>query len=607
MTVAVSLSPLFNGTQLFTSGGIPLNSGLINCYQAGGTTPQDTYTTSAGMVKNANPIVLAADGRPPNEVWLVDGNTYRFDLTDSFGNLIKTYDNIVGINSNSATFAASGGSSLVGFIQSGSGATALTVQAALRAVSLTPEQFGAVGNGITDDTAAIQACWNAATIGARILYGPNTYLYTALTHPNKVLVHIGSGFTSTVLKGTGATGIYCGHWGSTDLSSGTLFSNMNVRGDGSTAQVGTNTALRINTDRIFLERVFCSHASIGCEVNRSLYAQHTGCTFYGQTYGKKVCYNANDVHSDNCQVLGNYWGSNSHAGAGQSASGGSAFEVVAEGVATFTFEKNTLDTEIYEAAKYGLRIQQAASAFASNTIINPWVERVHSTGKWYDFVDQQSLLGNVYWRSADGASNSFADSVVHDKSGVYPFAAPTTPATIGAMALPSAGHYEIWGLDVFSNQVVTKRPRLMAWGTEQIASGFANATMSDGEPMAFLVTIAATSKKVATINLSGGGQIAQIRISYSGSTSNSLTTVGFRGEREIMNANDSSSITVNTIGTDYVRGTTPGVTIARVGDNVLSVTLTGLTSGMRLGGVIEAVAGCGAVSDRNSIQLVNET
>lgn len=95
----VYLCPGFGvGYQGFTTGGLPLNAGLIYTYIAGGTTPQATYTTSGGTVQNANPIVLDADGRTPTEVWLLLGQSYRMDVKDSLGNLIKSYDNITGIN-----------------------------------------------------------------------------------------------------------------------------------------------------------------------------------------------------------------------------------------------------------------------------------------------------------------------------------------------------------------------------------------------------------------------------------------------------------------------------------------------------------------------------
>jgi hypothetical protein len=94
---AVNLSPIFNGWQAFTSAGLPLSGGLLNTYIAGGSTPQATYTTSAGSIANSNPIVFDAAGRPPSEIWLVSGVAYKFVLTDSLGLNPLTYDNIAGI------------------------------------------------------------------------------------------------------------------------------------------------------------------------------------------------------------------------------------------------------------------------------------------------------------------------------------------------------------------------------------------------------------------------------------------------------------------------------------------------------------------------------
>jgi hypothetical protein len=65
--------------------------------------------------------------------------------------------------------AASGGSALVGFLQSGTSATARTVQAKLRDI-VNVRDFGATGDGATDDAAAIRAAIAAAS--GRTLYFP---------------------------------------------------------------------------------------------------------------------------------------------------------------------------------------------------------------------------------------------------------------------------------------------------------------------------------------------------------------------------------------------------------------------------------------------------
>lgn len=93
-----NLAPIGNGFQFFTTGGLPLNAGQLFTYAAGTSTPQATYTTSAGSIANSNPIILGVDGRTPSEIWLTTGVSYKFVLEDSLGNIIATYDNLTGIN-----------------------------------------------------------------------------------------------------------------------------------------------------------------------------------------------------------------------------------------------------------------------------------------------------------------------------------------------------------------------------------------------------------------------------------------------------------------------------------------------------------------------------
>ena len=101
--MAVNLAPIGNGFQFFTNTGLPLNGGYIYTYQAGSTTPLTTYTTSAGTTANTNPIQLGTSGRPPQEIWLTEGYSYKFILTDSDNVQIASYDNLYGILGTSAS------------------------------------------------------------------------------------------------------------------------------------------------------------------------------------------------------------------------------------------------------------------------------------------------------------------------------------------------------------------------------------------------------------------------------------------------------------------------------------------------------------------------
>ncbi len=91
--------------------------------------------------------------------WLNDVNTTTYTgLPNEIANRTSADTAIVTNLSNSS------GSSLVGYTEGGTGAVATTVQAKLRA-SISVEDFGAIGNGTTDDSAAIQAAISS--------FGPN--------------------------------------------------------------------------------------------------------------------------------------------------------------------------------------------------------------------------------------------------------------------------------------------------------------------------------------------------------------------------------------------------------------------------------------------------
>jgi len=99
---SVNLAPVINGTSVLGTTGLPLAGGLIYTFQAGSSTALTTYTDNSGLVANTNPIVLGTDGRPPNEIWLQSGFSYKFQIENSLGTIISTLDNLYGIPQSSS-------------------------------------------------------------------------------------------------------------------------------------------------------------------------------------------------------------------------------------------------------------------------------------------------------------------------------------------------------------------------------------------------------------------------------------------------------------------------------------------------------------------------
>ena len=103
----VSLSPIYQWPDIDQNGD-PRSGAQLFTYAAGSSTKQNTYTSSAGSVAHTNPIILSSNGTPPNPIFLVDGQSYKFVLappadTDPPSSPIRTIDNITGINDVAAT------------------------------------------------------------------------------------------------------------------------------------------------------------------------------------------------------------------------------------------------------------------------------------------------------------------------------------------------------------------------------------------------------------------------------------------------------------------------------------------------------------------------
>ncbi len=87
----------------------------------------------------------------------------------------------------------------VGYTPSGTGAVATTVQAKLRE-SVSVKDFGAIGDGVTDDTTSIQA---AITAGKQVHFPAGTYKLTAVVRLKRDRILFGDGRVNTIINQTG--------------------------------------------------------------------------------------------------------------------------------------------------------------------------------------------------------------------------------------------------------------------------------------------------------------------------------------------------------------------------------------------------------------------
>ncbi len=307
---AVSLSPIFNGWQGLTAGGLPLAGGFINTYLAGTLTPAATYTTNAGNIDNTNPIQLGPDGRPPQEIWLIQGQAYKFVVTDSLGTDLRTFDNISGIESGLFTFvmslASSIGATLVGWMQAGAGAILRTVQDKLRE-SVSVLDFGADPTGVADSAAAFNAAITyLGASGGRVIVPKGTYkILSSISISAAVWTPITiKGSAYSLIDSSGFTGVLFN-----DASGNVRFEDMILNGPGKAVATAyaISSALGLGwvrgcTIRNYYYGVECSGSTSGLIERNRFSLNHAGVN----------CVKVSPLFSNIVSVLRNYFDFNDY-------------------------------------------------------------------------------------------------------------------------------------------------------------------------------------------------------------------------------------------------------------------------------------------------------
>lgn len=185
--------------------GKPLDAGYLyvgTANQNPETSPIQVYFDEALTIPAAQPIRTVA-GYParngsPAQLY-VDADSFSLTVKDKKLRLVTTTLDAVGVFALRAQLEGSGGSAVIGFIQSGAGAVARTLQDKGRE-AVSAEDFGAVGDGTTDDAAAFAA---ALATGRPVrLQKHKTYAFGTQLQPPSNSGIIGGG-TLKMLTGPG--------------------------------------------------------------------------------------------------------------------------------------------------------------------------------------------------------------------------------------------------------------------------------------------------------------------------------------------------------------------------------------------------------------------
>jgi hypothetical protein len=156
-----------------------INNQLDNTLSLDGSTPNamnadlDLNSNDILNVKDisADRVFLGGSLLSTSAPLVVDANTVNFTPTGTLSS-VDVQAALVEINTD---LAASTGSSLVGYTQGGAGSVATTVQSKLRE-SVSVKDFGATGDGVTDDTAAFDSWITALGTSGSGYIPAGTYL-----------------------------------------------------------------------------------------------------------------------------------------------------------------------------------------------------------------------------------------------------------------------------------------------------------------------------------------------------------------------------------------------------------------------------------------------
>ena len=190
--------------QLFDTNGSPLDDGYVYIGTANAnpeTSPISIYWDDAGTIPAAQPLrtlngYIVRSGTPARVYTALED--FSMTVKDRQGRVVFSVLDATSDSNLTTALASSSGSSLVGFLQAGTGAQPRTVQSKLRDV-VSVKDFGAVGDGVTNDTAALAAALAAVPANGTLYFPAGVYRGYLLIWRGDISI-VGDSSASTKIK-----------------------------------------------------------------------------------------------------------------------------------------------------------------------------------------------------------------------------------------------------------------------------------------------------------------------------------------------------------------------------------------------------------------------